>query len=376
LDVEMHDSDGIHGVDGMYDDGGMLGGETLESLKAIAVRQAEEIKRLTQESAAYKKGVEDQMSINEGLRFSRERLIDCEKLAALGRFTADVAHEIRNPLTAVGGFARRLMKMLGVGSREKYYADIIVAEVSRLEKILRDVLTYSRDTRLKFEDIKISEIIQESIAGFEDIIADHKITVVRALDDTPPVSIDHAHIRQVVDNLISNAVDSMPDGGTLTVSTANEKMHETNYAALRIKDTGMGIPKGKLDKIFEPFFTTKEIGVGTGLGLSISRKIMDEHSGIIRCSSVEGAGTVFSLFFVYQAPEDRLLQQCWQHMNCGRDCDSSSEKCPAYPNFGRVCWAVAGTYCEGRMQATYAQKIENCKRCKFYQTVNEKDEAK
>jgi signal transduction histidine kinase len=354
----MHDIDGTH-------DGG-----TLEGLEAKVARQAEEIRRLREEAAGYEKEVADQKAINDGLRFSRERLIECEKLAALGRFTADVAHEIRNPLTAVGGFARRLMKVLNAGTREKYYADIIVAEVSRLEKILKDVLTYSRDTRLKFVDIKIAEIIEESLASYEDIIRDHKIALDVEYEDTPPVSIDHAHIRQVVDNIISNAVDSMPNGGTLTVSTANERMHEINYVTLKIKDTGMGIPKAKLDKIFEPFFTTKEIGVGTGLGLSISRKIMDEHSGIIRCKSVEGEGTVFSLFFAYQDPAIRSLPQCWQHMNCGRDCDSSSEKCPAFPNFGRVCWAVGGTYCEGRMQGTYAQKIDNCKLCRFYQLVN------
>jgi hypothetical protein len=137
---------------------------------------------------------------------------------------------------------------------------------------------------------------------------------------------------------------------------------------LRVSDSGFGIAPEELPLIFEPFFSTKTSIHGTGLGLSITRKIMEEHGGFIKAENVAGGGSAFTLYFPFQSDEESMEVKCWEYMKCGRDKDASL-KCPSYPNFGRVCWAVAGTFCEGKVQGTFAQKYENCKKCEFYKKV-------
>jgi len=309
----------------------------------------------------------------EELKKSQDRLIQAEKLASLGRLTADVAHEIRNPLTALGGFARRLHK-ISEGAKEKEYAEIVLTEVDRLERILKDVLTFSRDARSHLENHDIGEIILDIMKIYNDLSREHSINIeIMREDNLRSVLIDKDQVRQALDNLISNAIDAMPDGGRLTVTAGREELHGVTYMFLRVTDTGSGIPSINLPLIFEPFFTTKKIGHGTGLGLSITRKIMEEHGGFIRADSPEGKGASFTMYFPYQSDEDSLQVKCWEYMKCGRDKDCSL-KCPAYPNFGRVCWAVAGTFCEGKIQGTFAQKYEDCQKCEFYQKTRRKEE--
>ena len=310
----------------------------------------------------------------EELKSSQERLIQAEKLASLGRLTADVAHEIRNPLTALGGFARRLHKIAD-GDREKEYAEIVLTEVDRLERILKDVLTFSRDARSHLEKRDIEEIVQDIMKIYEDLCREQSIDIeVKKGDNLQPVLIDKDQVRQALDNLVSNAIDAMPDGGRLTLTAGREEMHDVTYMFLRVTDTGEGIQSQNLPLIFEPFYSTKKIGHGTGLGLSITRKIIEEHGGLIRAESREGQGASFTLYFPFQSEEDSLQVTCWEYMKCGRDNDCSM-KCPAYPNFGRVCWAVAGTFCEGKVQGTFAQKYEDCKKCEFYQNTIKEGES-
>ncbi len=304
----------------------------------------------------------------EELKKSQNKLIQAEKLAALGRLTADVAHEIRNPLTAIGGFARRLRKNTS-GEKEKEQAEVIVAEVGRLEKILRDVLTFSRDARHHLEKNRVEDVVFDAISMYEQACSEQNITVeVKIEKDLPLVLIDKDQVRQALINLITNALDAMPRGGALKITAGNESHHGVRYVYLNVSDTGDGIDEDKMSLIFEPFFTTKEIGRGTGLGLSITRKIIEEHGGFIKADSVRGEGSVFSLYFPQQSDEESQEIKCWEYMKCGRDKDATS-RCPAYPNFGRICWAVAGTFCEGKVQGTFAQKYEDCRKCDFYQMV-------
>jgi len=307
----------------------------------------------------------------EELKKSQDKLIQAEKLASLGRLTADVAHEIRNPLTALGGFARRLHK-IAEGDKEKEYAEIVLTEVDRLERILKDVLTFSRDARSHLEKHKIEEIIRDTLKIYEDMFRDQSISIeINTGENLMPVLIDKDQVRQALDNLITNAVDAMPEHGILTISAGREEINDVTYMFLKVTDTGSGIPSKNIPLIFEPFFSTKNIGHGTGLGLSITRKIMEEHGGFVKVESVEGEGTSFTLYFPFQSDEESAQVKCWEYMKCGRDKDCSM-KCPAYPNFGRICWAVAGTFCEGKIQGTFAQKYEDCKKCEFYQKMRKK----
>ncbi len=310
------------------------------------------------------------------------RLIQVEKMSELGRMTADVAHEIRNPLTAIGGFARRLEKNLlhitnaeacmKIISKEKEYAEIIISEVTRLEKILRDVLTFSREPKYKSEYQELNGVIKESLRTFKDICDEQSIRIEIIKDEAlQEVFIDRDQVKQAIINLISNAIDVMPDGGELRIRTSMEELNAVNYAAVEVADTGCGIPGEELTMIFEPFYSSKEIGAGTGLGLSICKKIMDEHNGLIRVESKLGKGTSFKLLFPYQSKEEGKKTQCWEFNKCGAEKTEGNVAivCHAYPHYGRICWAVAGTFCGKKLSGIIARKLGDCKECKFYKRV-------
>jgi signal transduction histidine kinase len=230
----------------------------------------------------------------------QEQLIQAEKLSALGRLTANVAHEIRHPLTSIGGFARRLDKKILSGTKEKEYVDIIINQVRNLENILRNVLTYSRETHLILEDHDINEIIDESLKMNKDLFGKQSIRIGKSFGDIPKIRVDKLQVKATIDNLISNAIDSMPKGGSLTISTKKENLNERTYAIVKISDTGEGIAEDRLGMIFEPFFTTKVFGRGSGLGLSICKKIMEDHGGFIRFESKVAEGSTVSLYFPYK----------------------------------------------------------------------------
>ena len=296
---------------------------------------------------------------------TQNKLIEAEKMAALGRLTADIAHEIRNPLTALGGFGRRLQKSATTKNQLKY-AEIIVSETERLEQVLKDVLTFSKPVRIKFEKDSVNGVISKSLALYRDICREHAITLNTSLNEDLPVLLQKDQVEQAINNLLTNAIDAMPNGGTLTLATELEQANNINYVAIRVKDTGQGIPHDKLPLVFEPFFTTKRIGQGTGLGLSICKKIVEEHGGFIRAKN--GSGLTISMFFPYQTEEDMKYKPCWEHMGCKQE-SNHEESCPAYPHFGRICWAVAGTLCPGKIHGTYAQKIHDCHNCGYYRMI-------
>jgi len=315
---------------------------------------------------------EDLESSIEELRSVQGKLVQVEKLSALGRLTADVAHEIRNPLTSIGGFARRLDKRLFEGSRERGYADIIVSEVDRLERILRDVLSFSKETKYKMEYQEINDTIRESIRTFADICSDQGILIEESRDSTlPRVLIDRDQVHQAVNNLVSNAIDVMSGGGKLIVKTYMTELYGASYVVVEVADTGPGMPDAALSRIFEPFYTTKEIGTGTGLGLAISKKILDEHNGLISVDSRSGAGTAIKMFFPYQSEENGARIKCWEFHQCGVEKaeGAANMMCPAYPHYGRICWVVAGTFCGKKVSGAIAQKLGDCKKCSFYQRV-------
>jgi len=309
----------------------------------------------------------------DALKKYQDKLVQAEKLAALGRLTADLAHEIRNPLTAIGGFARRLYKS-AESEKEKERAEVIVSEVHRLEKILREVLTFSRDARSHLEKHHLEEFVYDVLNLHEYICIEQSITVEVMIEkNLPPVLIDKDQVKQALTNLITNALDAMPRGGTLKVMAGNEDLNDVRYVFLKVSDTGQGIDEDNLSRIFEPFYTSKQTGHGTGLGLSIARKIIEEHGGFIKAERNTGEGSTFSLYFPQQSEEEPQEINCWEYMKCGRDRDATT-KCPAYSNFGRVCWVVAGTFCQGKVQGTFAQKYEDCSKCDFYKMLKKQRE--
>lgn len=231
----------------------------------------------------------------------QEKRIEYEKLSALGRLTANVAHEIRNPITVIGGLTERLKKSTFPGAKEKEYLDMISLEAKRLEEILRDVLVFSSKAYPKRKEQDINKIVNESLDVYEDACEACSISIYKFFGDIPPIYVDKKQVKEAINNLILNAFDAMPDGGTLTIATNVDSLSRKNYVTVKVTDTGVGISIENIRMIFEPFFTTKITKKETGLGLPITKKIVEGHGGFIKVDSDIGKGSTFSLYFPYRA---------------------------------------------------------------------------
>ena len=228
------------------------------------------------------------------LKDARERLLHGERLAAIGEMAANLAHEPKNPLITIGGFAARLLKSLSDETREYHYADTIVSEVGRLEKMLAEILAFSRKPTICFSSCDLEDIIQECLASCATTFEDHNVKMLFSADSRPwPVSGDAHQLKQVFLNLILNACDAMPEGGALSITMAKTSLDKKTIL-VTIEDTGAGIPNEMLAQIFNPFFTTKHHG--TGLGLAIANRIILNHLGSIEaCNAAQGAIFTISL---------------------------------------------------------------------------------
>ncbi len=265
---------------------------------AMAVDSAESYRNLQDKVEKLAKAYED-------LRTARERAIRAEQLATIGDMAARVAHEIRNPLVTIGGFARAINRSPDRTSRVKSNSWIIVQEVERLERILSNIMNFAKPPSPLFEKHNINRIVDDTLLMLHDETEKHGIDTEKHLDESIPlVMIDAQQVKQVLFNLMQNAISALEGEGALVVSTRNEG----RYFEVHISDTGRGIPEELKEKIFTPFFTTKS--AGTGLGLPIVKKIVDDHEGTITFHSIVGEGTTFVLRFpispMPRRPEPRL----------------------------------------------------------------------
>ncbi len=222
------------------------------------------------------------------LKNLREKLAVTERMAALGEVAAKVAHEIRNPLVSVGGFAKRLEKKLDGNLKE--YAGIIAKEVERLEEILREILGFVRDVRLAKEMVDLNRLIDEIISLIASDIAERRITLKKEFGEAPEIFIDHNRVKEALFNIFNNAIQAVTAHGNIIVRTYAVE----DSAVVEITDTGPGIDEKDLPFIFNPFYTTKSSG--TGLGLAITHRIIEEHKGMIEVESKSGKGTTFRVF--------------------------------------------------------------------------------
>jgi len=226
----------------------------------------------------------------------QEQLLQAHKLKAIGTLTAGVAHELNNPLNNIMLTSSALMeeyKQLSNEEREDMINDLL-HESERAQKIVRKLLDFAREGEMESEAFEIGEVIARTIqlAGNQIDLANVK---VRGESDSsvPQVYGDKQQISRVFLNIILNALDAMPKGGTLTISVRNTKDRE--YVAIDFTDTGVGIPEHKLTEIFDPFYTTKKNGKGTGLGLSVSLGIVQQHGGEIKVASKVNEGSTFTV---------------------------------------------------------------------------------
>jgi two-component system NtrC family sensor kinase len=219
-------------------------------------------------------------------------MIQAEKLAAIGRLAAGVAHEINNPLTGIVTYSQLLLeKNPGEGSTRSSLQKI-VTQANRCRKIVRGLLDFSRQSKPDERPCNVNTVLQECVALVANQALFQNIDIVRNLGgDLPPVPMDPAQIQQVFMNLIINAAEATPAEGRLTLTTRLDPSGRS--VEIGFADTGCGIKEADLERIFDPFLTTKGARRGTGLGLAISYGIVKEHKGTIAVESEVGKGTTF-----------------------------------------------------------------------------------
>jgi signal transduction histidine kinase len=227
------------------------------------------------------------------LTLIRERMLESDRLAAMSSMAEGLAHEIRNPLVSIGGFARRISKQVPPDDSLKQYVDVIVDEVGRLEKILRQMFDYTGDALGYFQEHEINKLVEDALTLIHRDLESFHIKVVKEYAELPPVYCDDRQIKLVFYNIFQNAQQAMENGGTLTVRTFPLEKSDGLYAAISVSDTGGGIAPELVYNIFNPFFTTKE--QGTGLGLSIAQRIVSRHYGDIEINNELGRGITFTV---------------------------------------------------------------------------------
>ncbi len=228
-----------------------------------------------------------------------ERMKERDRLAVLGEMAAGLAHEIRNPLGAIKGAAQLLAPMPAgpeLPSETREFLSIIVEEVNRLNNVVSQFLDYARPFRGELVPLELNEVLRRTATLLG---TDSKIELQLALDEgLPRVRADGEQLRQVFLNLAINAIEAMPEGGKLIISSSLRKTRRSRepvqpLVEVRFRDSGAGIPPGEIKNLFIPFFTTKE--KGTGLGLPISQRIIEHHGGTIEVRSRVGIGSTFTV---------------------------------------------------------------------------------
>ena len=237
-----------------------------------------------------------------------QQLIRSDKLASLGTLVAGIAHEINNPLGIIAGYSEALLDRAEdrcpdtVPQFEDFpgYLKTIHNEIFRCKTILKTLLEFARPSGGTFREIDINELIKEVLLLLKHRTARLQHTLELDLTrDIPKIHADAGSLRQLLMNLLLNAIYFTPEGGSISIRTEVEEWQDESVqrgprrVRLSVSDTGSGIPAELVDKVFDPFFTTKPVGEGTGLGLTISHRIVEEHGGTIDVKSEPGKGTTF-----------------------------------------------------------------------------------
>jgi len=272
---------------------GVILADNLYSGRAITDDHVKLLTLFASQAALAIENAETYMELQKSLdrlKEAQKEIVHSEKLATIGKMAAHVAHEIRNPLSTIGGFARAVLKRPENVERVVKNAKVILEESTRLENMLKGVMDFSRPSAPVPKLNDFNAIVEKSFRTQAEIMATRNIMSHLDLDRSiPEIMFDENQILQVLHNMIRNAADSMQQGGALGIKTGREG----DMVYLIISDSGSGIPPEILERLFDPFFTTKPDG--TGLGLAVSKKIIDDHDGNIEVESIVNKGTQFKV---------------------------------------------------------------------------------
>jgi two-component system NtrC family sensor kinase len=232
------------------------------------------------------------------LRATQEELIQAEKLTSLGQMAASIAHEVNNPLAGVLVYTQLLAKRINSDKFSKdnalEYLSKMETELTRSSRLIRNLLDFARQSPPSLREVNVNEVLERSFELAAHSAELQKIKVSKEFDSSlPNIMADFDQLQQVCTNLIMNAIQAMPEGGSLTLRTSADS---DGQLKIEVQDTGQGIPKENMRKLFTPFFTTKEKGKGAGLGLAVAYGIVQRHKGRIEVQSKEGEGTTFTIY--------------------------------------------------------------------------------
>jgi len=239
--------------------------------------------------------------VHQALKEAQTLLVHQEKRVALGEMSATVAHQIKNPLVSVGGFARRLYRTMPDEAPEKRYAQTIMVEVGRLERILNDLVNYTRDEALVPKELDLRALLEESLSVTLEEFQHGEIQLIKHFaEELPKVIGDHQQLKHAFFNLISNAYQAMKEKGTLSLRVYPFSQNGSSFVRVEVENTGEGIDPENLHNIFNPFYTTKDAHLG--LGLPIVHKIITSHRGQIEVNNHPGEGVVFIITLPAKQP--------------------------------------------------------------------------
>jgi len=236
--------------------------------------------------------------LEQQVRALQQQLIQAQKLSTVGELAASITHEFNNILTTVINYAKMGVRHKDAATRDKAF-DKILAASQRASKITTGMLSYARKQSDRREPMDLVTLVEDVLVLVEKDLQRYRVRLETRFDGRPCAAVHSGQVQQVLLNLIVNARQAMPNGGTLVISVRSDSA--AGVAEISVKDTGSGIPADKLRQIFEPFFTTKAADAqgqgGTGLGLSLAKDVMESHGGRLRVESQPGVGTTFTLKF-------------------------------------------------------------------------------
>ncbi len=226
---------------------------------------------------------------------AERRLQQAERLSLIGQMVASIAHEIKNPLGSIKGAVQILCDKATPEKDRKEFTAIIEKEVDRLDKVVKDYLTFARPSPTMTSKIDLNEILQTVIKQMKFQFDEHNISVIYKPDEIPKIDGDPNKLRELYLNIMLNSLQAMFSGGRIEIVCREIIQDSCNRVETRISDSGLGIAPQNLERIFEPFFSTKS--QGTGLGLATAKAVVNEHNGNIKAESVRGKGTTFIIDF-------------------------------------------------------------------------------
>ncbi|MDH7512855.1 MAG: ATP-binding protein [Clostridiales bacterium] len=257
----------------------------------IDIKSKDEIGNLAQ---SFNKMSEELLQTRKRMEEANKKLLQAEKLASIGRISATIAHEIRNPLTSVKLNIQRILENDNLDGVEKEHLAISQEGIAQIEKFIKELLNFTRVPDLKKDRFSLEQIIEESVKMISGSLLEKKITLVKNYSrNLPSILVDGDKMRQVFLNILRNACEAVEEGGEVSLALSCLQEDGVQKINIRISDNGVGIPEKDWENIFEPFFTTKASGFG--LGLSNARKIVEQHRGSIRVVKKRGKGTAFEI---------------------------------------------------------------------------------